>query len=184
MSSFKDNTDYYGAVSRFNHWIAAVIIVGMLTVGLYFNDMPRGDEKSYWLSLHIGAGGLFFIYLLFRVFWRVFSKSPRPVEQKQVLQIATKVIHWLLLISILIMALTGPMLIWTRAVDINVFGWFSIPGPFVDKMPELHEWCEEIHEIVAKVLLFSILIHVFAALKHQFLDKDNTLARMIKTLRK
>ena len=146
--------------------------------------MPKGDEKFYWLKMHISTGGLFFVFLWFRSLWSVFSKSPDPVEQANSLQLATKLVHWMLLISILIMAITGPMLIWTRAADIVVFGLFSIPGPFAEKMPELHELCEEIHAITAKVLLFSIIIHVVAAVKHQIIDKDNTMSRMVKRLRK
>lgn len=183
MKSYKDNTNHYGSISRFNHWFGGIIILGMLAVGLYFNDMPKGDEKFFWLKLHISFGGLVFIFLWFRVFWRLFSKSPNPVEQQKLLSVATKITHWTLLLSVLIMAVSGPLLIWTRGTGINVFDWFVIPSP-IGKMPELHEWMEEIHEVVAKVLLVAIIIHVLATVKHQLFDKDNVLARMVKFMRK
>ncbi len=178
----KDSTSHYGKISRFNHWVGGLIVIAMLAVGLYFNDMPRGEEKLYWLRMHISFGGLFFIFLLFRVFWRVVATSPQPVEQAQALQMATKLVHWVLLITVLIMAVSGPLLIWTRGSGINVFEWFTIPSP-MGKMPELHEWCETIHAITAKVLLVALIVHVLAALKHQLIDKDNLMARMIKRLR-
>lgn len=178
----KDSTNYYGAVSRFNHWVSALIVIGMLAVGFYFNDLPRGDEKSYWLKLHIGVGGLIFVFLWFRVLWRVFSKSPAPVEQQKALHIISQLVHWVLLISILVMAISGPMLIWTRGADINVFGWFSIPTP-IGEMHDLHELMEEVHEVVAKVLFVTLSIHVAAAIKHQFISKNQVLARMVKRLR-
>ena len=179
----KDTAHHYGSISRFNHWLAAVVVIGMLTVGLYFNDLPRGDEKTYWLRLHIGVGGLFFVFLWFRVLWRLISRSPQPVAQQQALQNLTRVVHWLLLLCVLVMALSGPFLIWTKGAGINVFGWFAIPSP-IGKMPELHEWMETLHAITAKVLLVTLIIHVLAALKHQFMDKDQVLARMVKSLRK
>ncbi len=179
----KDSNTYYGSVSRINHWLGAAIIIGMLTVGLYFNDMPRGDEKFYWLKLHISFGGLVFVYLLFRVLWRLFSRSPEPVPQTHQLQLATQVVHWLLLLSVLVMAISGPLLVWTRGSEINVFSWFAWPSP-IGEMPQLHEWMETIHAIAAKVLLAAIGIHILAVIKHQFIDKDHLLSRMVKFLRK
>lgn len=180
--SFKDNNDFYGGISRFNHWLSALIIIGMLAVGFYFNDLPRGDEKSYWLRLHIGTGGLVFLFLLFRVFWRVIVKSPNPVDQQKSLQLISQIVHWLLLISVLIMAVSGPLLIWSRGADINVFGWFAIPTP-IGEMHDLHEWMEEIHEIAAKVLFVTLLIHVAGALKHLVTGKKEVMARIVKWLR-
>ncbi|MGJ8662454.1 MAG: cytochrome b [Marinicella sp.] len=180
--SYKDTLNYYGRISRFNHWLSAIFIIGMLAVGLYFHDMPRGDEKFYWLKLHISFGGLIFLFLCFRVLWRIFTQSPAAVEQKKALDMATKAIHWLLLLSILVMAISGPFLIWTRGSEINVFTWFSIPSP-IGKMPELHEWLETVHKITSRVLLVSIIIHILAGIKHHFINKDQVLTRMIKFLR-
>ena len=180
--SLKDSSHAYGKISRFNHWIGGLIVISMLAVGLYFNDMPRGDEKSYWMGLHVAVGGLVFLFLWFRVFWRIFSQSPAAVEQEKVFITLTKLVHWVLLLSVLIMAVSGPMVVWTRGSGINVFDWFTIPSP-IGKMPELHEWMETIHAIAAKVLLVSIIIHVLAVLKHQFLNKDQVLSRMVKFLR-
>ncbi len=180
--SLKDTNEHYGGVSRFNHWISALIVIGMLAVGFYFNDMPRGDEKSFWLRLHIGTGGLVFAFLLFRVIWRMVTKSPDPVEQEKALNAISKLVHWVLLLSVLVMAVSGPMLIWTRGADINVFGLFAIPTP-MGEMHDLHEVMEEVHEIAAKVLFVTILLHVAAAIKHQFISKNQVMARMIKRLR-
>jgi len=181
--NLKDTSNHYGFISRLNHWLGALIIIGMLGVGLYFNDMPRGDEKSYWLKLHIGAGGLFFMFLGFRVLWRVFSQSPHAFEQKKAYQLITKIVHWVLLLSILTMALSGPLLIWSNGYPINVFDWFSIPTP-MSKIPALHELMEQIHQIASKILLVTIGLHLLAVLKHLFIDKDNLLPRMVKFLRK
>ena len=181
--NLKDTPNHYGVVSRLNHWLGALIIIGMLAVGLYFNDMPRGDEKSYWLKLHIGVGGLVFVFLWFRVFWRIFSKSPQPFAQKKSLKLVSSIVHWVLLLSVLTMALSGPLLIWSNGYAINVFDWFSIPTP-MEKMPEFHELMETVHEIASKVLLVTLILHILAAIKHRFIDKDELLPRMVKFLRK
>ena len=45
--NLQDTPARYGAVSVFNHWLGAALIVALLAIGLYFEDMPRGDEKLY-----------------------------------------------------------------------------------------------------------------------------------------
>ncbi len=178
----KDTEQHYGGVSRFNHWIGALIVIAMLAVGLYFGGLPRGDEKSYLRSLHVSFGGLLFLFLVFRVLWRVFSKSPQPAPQAKQLQLITKVVHWILLLCVLIMAVSGPWIVWSAGYGINVFDLFTIPTP-IDRMQGLHKNLEVIHEYTAQVLLYTLILHVLAVLKHQFFDKDNLLARMVKRMR-
>lgn len=57
--------------------------------GAVFPEMPRGDEKMYWLRLHAAVGVLAFAPLLFRIGWRVAVTSLQPLSQPPVLQPAT-----------------------------------------------------------------------------------------------
>ena len=62
-------------------------------------------------------------------------------------------------------------------------------APLFDLPAELrharHEQLETIHGLVAKVIIYGLVpLHILGALKHQFLDKDNELARMIPFLAK
>ena len=50
--NLQDTPARYGAVSVFNHWLGAAMIVALLAIGLYFEDMPRGDEKLYCCLLY------------------------------------------------------------------------------------------------------------------------------------
>ncbi len=56
--SLRDTPTAYGTVSRLNHWIGAALVILMLGIGLYFHEMPRGDELRYWMGLHISIGAL------------------------------------------------------------------------------------------------------------------------------
>jgi cytochrome b561 len=57
--SILDTKAQFGFVSRINHWLSTLIILGLLAVGLYFSEMPRGDEKTSLVKLHIsGAKGV------------------------------------------------------------------------------------------------------------------------------
>jgi cytochrome b561 len=173
-----DTPARYGAVSVFNHWLGAALVVALLIIGLTFEDMPRGDEKRYWMSLHIALGALALLPLAFRVFWRTRSISPEPLPQPPALQKASRLLHIVLLASIAVLLVSGPLAVWSGGRAINVFDWFAIPSP-LGEMPALHKALEIAHGFAAKALLFSLAAHVLAALKHTLFDRDGTLWRML-----
>ncbi len=176
--NLSDNPNGYGLISRATHWLAVALIFVLIGIGLYFGDMPRGDEKLYWLRLHVAIGTLGFVFLAFRVLWRVMTTSPRPLPQPPLFQSATKIVHGLLLLGIAVMLVTGPLTVWSDNHAIEPFGWFTIPSPLGD-MPRLHEALEDVHAFMGEALLVLIGLHVAAVLKHTIINRDGTLARML-----
>jgi cytochrome b561 len=57
---------------------------------------------------------------------------------------------------------------------VRIFGAFSIPSP-----PLWGEAAADIHEIGSKIAIALTALHVLAALKHQFINRDGTLWRML-----
>lgn len=176
MSS-QDSPNSYGSVSRFNHWIGALLVLALLGIGLYFEDLPRGDARKFWRSLHVSIGALAALFLLWRVWWRARSTSPLALPQPAAMQLFSKVVHWLLLAAIVVMAVTGPLTIWSAGRGIAVFGLFSIPSPMAAS-EALHEAMEEVHGFTADAMIVLIGLHLLGVLKHQFIDRDNIMARM------
>jgi cytochrome b561 len=175
-----DKLNRYGLVSRINHWGAAIIILALLIVGLYFHEMPKGDERFYWMGIHIGLGTLSFLFLMFRIAWRFMATSPQ-LPDVDVLQ--GKIIrtgHRLLLASLFILMISGPLIVWTAGKPIDVFGWFAIPAPPLH-MPVLHEFLEEGHALVSRIMMFLIAGHVAAAIWHLGRDKARWAGRMLGT---
>lgn len=175
--STQDTPSSYGSISRFNHWFGALLVLVLLAIGLYFEDMPRGDVKKFWRGLHIAIGAFAALFFLWRVYWRVRSTSPRDVPQARPLQLVSKIVHVLLLVGIVVLALTGPLSIWATGRGIPVMGWFSIPSPF-PAFRSLHEPLEDIHAFTADAMLYLIGLHVLGVIKHQFVDRDHILKRM------
>lgn len=172
-----DTADSYGVVSRFNHWLGAALVLTLLGVGLYFEDMPKGPDKLFWLKLHISIGALAFPLLAFRVEWRLGSTSPRPFPQPATLQYLTHAVHAVLLLGIATLIVSGPLAVWTGGRPIEVFGWFALPSP-TGEMHDLHELLETGHVVTAKVVLIAIILHVVGAAKHMMLDRKG-LRRMV-----
>ncbi|MCZ7653885.1 MAG: cytochrome b/b6 domain-containing protein [Rhodocyclaceae bacterium] len=141
--NLQDTPARYGAVSVFNHWLGAALIVALLAIGLYFEDMPRGDEKLYWLRLHISIGALALLPLAFRVFWRARSTSPAPLPQPPRMQRLASALHVILLAAIGVLLVSGPLTVWSGGRAINVFDWFAIASP-MGEMPALHKALETV----------------------------------------
>ena len=175
--SIRDTATAYGTVSRLNHWIGALFVLLLLGIGLYFGDMPRGDEKRFWRMLHIAVGTIGILFLLFRVVWRLASTSPQPHPQRPALQLAARIVHGLLLTGIVVLIVTGPLIQWSGGRAIGVFDLLQIPSPF----PKFDSWkdpLEQIHGFTADAMMYLIGLHLLAVVKHQFIDRDKLLARM------
>lgn len=174
----RDSTDSYGSVSRFNHWLGTALVLTLLGIGLYFEDMPRGDEKIYWLKLHIAIGSLALVPLAFRVLWRSIGRNPGAFEQALLLQRVTQFIHIVLLLGITVLIISGPLAVWTGGRPIEVFSLFSIPSP-MGKMETLHEALETVHVITTKIVLVAIILHVAGVIKHLLFERERLTSRMI-----
>ena len=175
--NLKDSSARFGAVSIFNHWLGAALVFILLAIGLYFEDMPRGEEKLFWLRLHVAIGALALLPLAFRVVWRAYSFSPGPLAGGLFMRRAARALHALLLAALAVLLVTGPLTVWSGGRAIGVFGGFELASP-MGKLPALHEALENVHAVAAKVLLFALAAHVLAALKHAFIDRDGTLGRI------
>ncbi len=175
---WRDRANSYGTISRFNHWFGAILIIALLAIGLYFEDMPRGAEKLFWVKLHIGLGALAFFILVFRVTWRLANRTTSPLAQPVAMQRLALAMHLLLLAGIGVLILSGPLGVWSGGHALDVFGWFSIPSP-TGRIESLHKGLEIAHKLSAKIVLIAIILHVLAAAKHLLFERDRLRGRMI-----
>ncbi len=168
----------YGIVSRINHWIVALAIIGMLVFGIYIDDfVSEGPALGALLQTHKAIGALALAYGLCRVGWRLahgFLAPAAPMPYWQ--DVISKVTHWGLLAGILIMPISGMTTSLFGGHDISVFGLLVIPGQ--QKIGWLSELAEEVHGATVNILIALIALHILGALKHHLIDRDATLVRM------
>ncbi|WP_136661216.1 cytochrome b [Nitratireductor sp. XY-223] len=176
MNTGNDTT--YDLISRFNHWVIALAMIGMLAFGTYIDDfVPRGQGQNALLQIHKAIGVLVLAFGLWRIGWRLARgflepAAPMPVWQDRIARLT----HWVLIACIVLMPVSGMMTSLFGGHDIQVFGLFTIPG-----LPEnkaLSDVAGDAHGAIANVLIFFIALHAAGALKHHFMDRDATLVRM------
>jgi cytochrome b561 len=129
-------------------------------------------------SLHISIGVIAIVLIVARIVWRVVQGSQPKANDSRALNIVAAIVQWGLLAALLMLAVTGPLLIWGMGQPIQVFNWFAIPSP-LPAMRNLHEMFQTTHTIAAYAIFPLVGLHVLGALKHALIDRDATVRRML-----
>ncbi|APQ13271.1 cytochrome b [Pseudomonas rhizoryzae] len=168
----------YGLVSLVLHWVMALAIIAMFASGLWMRTLDYYDSWYHTApELHKSAGILLLIALVLRLLWRLVSPPP-PVEGSPLVRRAAGAGHLLLYGLMLTVMVAGYLISTADGVAIDVFGWFRVPATLsglqdqADIAGKVHLWC-------AWTLIVLAGLHVLAALKHHFVDRDGTLVRML-----
>lgn len=165
------------------HWLIALLLAIVAGVGLYMADLPdAAPERQLLFDWHRWLGVTAFLLIVLRVLWRSMHKPPSLVSGMSKLQrIAASASHLALYVLMIAAPLTGYLLTNNAGEAVNVFGW-ALP-PLIGPDPRLVKLFEGIHTYVAYSLIGFTALHIFAAMKHHFLDRDETLVRIVPGLR-
>lgn len=171
----------YGLIAIVLHWVMALLVLALISSGLYMVDL---DYYSEWYYLapwwHKGIGIVVFILLLIRLVWRLNNIAPEALSTYSAweLKLAHRV-YFLFYVLLLIISASGYFISTYKGVGIDFFSWLKIPA-----VAELNTYSADIvaiaHEVGSYFLIFIFILHFSAAIKHHFYDKDITLIRMLK----
>lgn len=171
--ALKGSSTKYGALAVGFHWLSALLIIGALIGGLVLEDLRDPAAKLQMLSMHAPVGLAIGVLTILRALWMLADTRPAELPAPAPQRTAARAVHGLLLVGALVMVGSGmAMMMMTGAGDI-VFG--GAPGPlprFDGILPRA------VHGIMAKAMIALVVLHVVAALYHQFVMKDGILARM------
>lgn len=171
----KDTNESYGEISLLNHWLVAIFIVALLTLGFVYDALPKSDARESVINWHASLGLLAIPFVIWRITWRIKFGFPEDQEKSKFEITIKRTVHILLLIAIGLQIITGPMYLWTEAASLPFFGLFEIPSPFSEELEWLHEAAEAVHKFIANPLLIILLsFHFLATLKKIFWDKRRT----------
>ena len=175
----------YGSVAKSFHWLTALLILTLVPLGIYANDLPYDTSealarKAFFFSIHKTLGVTVFFVALARIVWAVSQPKPALLHPDRKLEsLAAETVHWLLYGSLLLVPLSG----WIHHASTEGFApiwWpFGQSLPFIPKSQALAATTAGLHIVFERVLIISILLHLAGALKHHLIDKDATLRRML-----
>lgn len=182
MHPIKNTAQYFGLVSIILHWLMALLIIIMLALGFSIASLPaEGVDllKGQLIFIHKELGVLVLTLVAFRLIWRLFNTVPDlsshiPAWQKFTARSA----HIGLYGFMFALPITGWCMSSAAGFSVSYFGLFNLPFIVTPNGFRAHLFLE-IHKWLAYGLLATLVIHGGAALWHHFIDKDDTLKKML-----
>ena len=174
----KNTSTHFGVVTIFIHWIMAVLMIGMLTLGIYMTRMPISAQKLQYYGWHKEFGMLILMLVVVRLIWRLRNMIPTLANLPQWEKFAARFVHWLFYGFMFAMPITGWLLTSAAGLPVSFFGLFVVPTLVVPN--EAHRILfAEIHGWIAYGLIATLCLHIAGALKHFLINKDKILQRML-----
>lgn len=174
----RNTVDGYGLMSRVLHWLSALLILGVMTLGLVVDELPKGPQRSGLMNWHQSVGTVVLALVALRLAWRLINPAPTPLGSAGTRRLAT-LMHWLLYALMIVQPLSGLVLVQAAGHDLMLFGAWPVPR-LVAENDGLKDLLEGVHETVWIALAIAVAGHAAAALKHHFFDRDRTLVRMLR----
>ena len=170
----------YGLVSRLFHWSVAVLIIVLLWLGWYMVDLSYYDRWSnVTLEWHKVLGMLALLAGVLKIVWALGSHAPAPLpSMARWERLSARAMHLTLIAMMVAIPITGYVISTSAGDGIAIFGWFVVPA-VLPESEGLRDLAIELHYYLAYGTAALVLLHIMAALKHQFIDRDGTLSRMI-----
>ncbi|OYW35717.1 MAG: cytochrome b [Hydrogenophilales bacterium 12-61-10] len=160
------------------HWLVALLIFVGFPLGVYMHELPLSPTKLQLYSYHKWIGITVLLLAGVRVAWRLSHRPPPlPVSVVRWQAQASAVVHGLLYVLILAIPLSGWLMSSAKGFPVVWFGVLPLPD-LVGKSRELGDVLATVHQILNFTLLGLVILHVAAALKHHFIERQPFLQRM------
>jgi cytochrome b561 len=185
--SWSNSAARYGHVAQGLHWLIAALIIVQYVLAelaeeagaLRKSDPSAAMEQLMLMARHKSFGITIMALAILRLGWRLANPPPPLPETMQRWQVvAARATHWLFYVLLFALPITGWLSSSAANYPVSWFGLVQLPDLVgIDKA--LAHDLEEVHEFLFNGLVVLAAVHILAALKHQFIDKDNLLARMV-----
>ena len=162
------------------HWLIALLIICGFALGWVMTDIPGfTPTKLKYFSWHKWIGVTVFALAIVRVLWRATHVPPRlPADMQAVQRIGAHAVHVLLYVLMLAIPVTGYLYSSASNIPVVYLGIVALPR-LIDPDPVLKETFKTLHVFLNYVLLSLVVLHLLAVVKHQVLNRDGLLSRML-----
>ena len=173
----------YSNVAIALHWLLALAIVGNFAVGVYMADLPFSVTRIKLINWHKWAGISILALSALRLLWRLWH-APPPLSDKILAAMPPwqHAAHRGTHVAMYVLFFAVPLFGWlySSAVGLQIV-WFGVL-PLPDLWPLDKDFgnavFKPLHKACAVALAALVVVHVAAAVKHHFVDRDGLLLRM------
>ena len=162
------------------HWLTALLIVAAFLLGLTMVDIPGlTPTKLKYFSWHKWLGITVLALACLRLLWRLKHQAPAyPAGMPAWQHKAAAALHGVLYLSIFAVPLSGYFYSLAAGVPVVYLGLIPMPV-LIAPDAELKPLLKSVHYALNMLVLGGVGMHVLAALKHQFIDRDGVFKRIL-----
>lgn len=169
--AWRNSKNGFGLISRMIHWAMALLVLGLLMLGLFIANMQPALASLWLYGAHKSAGIIALSLVLARILWHRISPVPAPLGATWRL---AKWAHRALYACLIMMPLSGWVASSATGLDVIIFDQITLPA--IAPISEAWETAGfALHRATAYLLMGVLALHVAGAL----MRRDGTLARMI-----
>jgi cytochrome b561 len=169
----------YTAVAQALHWIIAALIVTQFVLAYMALDLPNGVHKLALFARHKSFGMTVLMLAILRLLWRLTNPPPElPAGMAPFERLIARATHVAFYVLLFAMPLTGWMMSSAKNYAVSWFGLFTWPN-LIGKNEAAFDALRATHDVLSDVLFAIAVLHILAALKHHFWNKDDVLVRML-----
>ncbi len=170
----------YTNIAILFHWLVALLIIGAFIMGLVMTDIPGiTPTKLKYYSWHKWAGVTILGLAALRLLWRLTHPAPPyPATMPSWQRRAANGLHSFLYVLMFAVPLSGYFYTLSAGIPVVYFGLVELPV-LIGPDPELKPLLKGVHYWLNMTLAACVALHVAAALKHQLIDRDGVLKRML-----
>jgi cytochrome b561 len=168
----------WSPVAKTFHWTMALLILGNGAFAFWMDGLKPSLHKINMFALHKSIGLTVLALFLLRVLWRTIDRRPHDEPAPAWQKVAAHTVHGFLYLLIVAIPLTGWAYNSAHGYPLQYFKQFNLPA-LLEKNEALSNALGAVHEYLFWFLLIVLVAHVGGALKHHFVDRDDTLRRML-----
>lgn len=170
-------TSYYTRTAVALHWLVAILVIGAFMLGVSMTDMPISPLRVRMYNWHKWVGVTVLALATLRLLWRLTHAAPAFLPMPAWQRVAAHALHLALYALMFLQPISG--WIYSNAVGYPIvyLGMFPLPT-LVAKSKEIAAVWLQVHKACGGMIFIAVILHVLAALKHQFINRDGTLRRM------
>lgn len=181
----RNTASRFGVVTIGIHWLVAVAVFGLFGLGYWMVDLTYYDE---WYrtgpDIHRSIGMLLLMVMVLRLAWRFINPVPPPLPNHSRFEVlAAHGAHLLLYVLVFVAMISGYLISTADGSSISVFNWFEVPS-VTGRIKGMEDTVGLIHYWATWALVVLAGLHGLAAIKHHLVDHDDTLRRMLGTVRR
>ncbi len=173
-------TPRYSITAILLHWLIALLIVSAFALGVTMVDIPGiTPTKLKYFSWHKWIGVTVLGLVGVRLLWRITHPAPPyPLAMPGWQKTAAHGLHGLLYVLMFAVPVSGYFYSLAAGVPVVYLGVLPLPV-LIEPNPALKPVLKQVHYALNMAMLAAVALHAAAALKHQFVDRDGVLKRML-----